>query len=368
MTWAPSAASLCAVTSPSPEVAPETTATRPSRLGSGSESHASSDRRTLAPMRVKLPTKVPSRAVSTMSENVVTLPSMPERSAKLQPNRRSRCYRAFMLGSERSAMTGVDLDDLDQDALDRFVIERAPELVAALGRDDAAIRLGLLAKVAPRLAPTQVGLYVFGKVPQYVAPEWGVACVAFDGRTLADPIASRVDAEGPLAVLVSKALTFVDEAQRGSSARYSPDVVREVVVNALVHRDLRRPSRVSVRVFADRLEVHSPGGPTRRLRRPRRPRARRGRLCPEKSTARVRGEAARPRRAARSRARADRDRGFGGARRARRDSCLAERRPRVPPPGDRQRPPAQLTAPSARTSLVDARAASSAAMVARASM
>jgi predicted HTH transcriptional regulator len=166
-----------------------------------------------------------------------------------------------MLGSERSAMTGVDLDDLDQEALERFVIDRAPELVAALGRDDAAIRLGLLAKVAPRLAPTQVGLYVFGKVPQYVAPEWGVACVAFDGRTLSDPIASRVDVEGPLTVLVAKVLAFVDEAQRGPSARYSPEIVREVVVNALVHRDLRRPSRVSVRLFADRLEVHSPGGP-----------------------------------------------------------------------------------------------------------
>ncbi len=158
-------------------------------------------------------------------------------------------------------MTGVDLDDLDQEALERFVIDRAPELVAALGRDDAAIRLGLLAKVAPRLAPTQVGLYVFGKVPQYVAPEWGVACVAFDGRTLSDPIASRVDVEGPLTVLVAKVLAFVDEAQRGPSARYSPEIVREVVVNALVHRDLRRPSRVSVRLFADRLEVHSPGGP-----------------------------------------------------------------------------------------------------------
>ena len=41
---------------------------------------------------------------------------------------------------------------------------------------------------------------------------------------------------------------------------YSEVAVREAVVNALVHRDLRRAGRVAVRVFSDRIEVWSPGG------------------------------------------------------------------------------------------------------------
>ena len=36
--------------------------------------------------------------------------------------------------------------------------------------------------------------------------------------------------------------------------------VREAVVNALIHRDLRRTGRVAVRLFSDRLEIWSPGG------------------------------------------------------------------------------------------------------------
>jgi len=37
--------------------------------------------------------------------------------------------------------------------------------------------------------------------------------------------------------------------------------VREILTNALVHRDLRKSSRVLLRLFTDRLEVWSPGGP-----------------------------------------------------------------------------------------------------------
>ena len=35
--------------------------------------------------------------------------------------------------------------------------------------------------------------------------------------------------------------------------------MREAVVNALVHRDLRRAGRIAIRRFHDRLEVWSPG-------------------------------------------------------------------------------------------------------------
>jgi predicted HTH transcriptional regulator len=174
-----------------------------------------------------------------------------------------------MMSSERTAVGSMDLDDLDLVALERFLVERAPSLVSAVGRDDAAIRLGLLAKMSPRLVPTLVGGYVFGKTPQYVFPEWGLGCVALNGHTLADPVARKADLEGPLHVLVEKALEFVGDESRSddrepsgdAQAPYAREIVREAVVNALVHRDLRRPSRVVLRVFSDRLEVQSPGGP-----------------------------------------------------------------------------------------------------------
>ena len=128
-----------------------------------------------------------------------------------------------MMSSERTAVGSMDLDDLDLVALERFLVERAPALVSAVGRDDAAIRLGLLAKMSPRVVPTLVGAYVFGKTPQYVFPEWGLGCVALNGLTLADPITRRADLEGPLHVLVQKALDFVGDESRSDDREPSGD-------------------------------------------------------------------------------------------------------------------------------------------------
>ncbi len=172
------------------------------------------------------------------------------------------------MSNERMPVPGADLDDLDLAALEAFVARRAPRLFEAAGRDETAIRLGLLARAAPRVAPTPVGLYVFGRTPQLVVPDWAVVAVAVQGRSLADPVRTRLDLEGDLGALASQAVAFVRAEMRGHGAapgiegdEYPELAVREAVVNALVHRDLRRPGRVAVRVFRDRLEVWSPGGP-----------------------------------------------------------------------------------------------------------
>lgn len=152
--------------------------------------------------------------------------------------------------------------------MDAWVTQRAPALRQAGSLEDAAIRLGLLARSAPRIAPTPVGLLVFGRMPQLVQPDWGVAAVAVRGTTLADPIRARVDLEGNLAALVNQALAFVREQVDGrglsslsdGAEEYPEAAIREAVVNALVHRDFRRAGRVAVRLFADRIEVWSPGG------------------------------------------------------------------------------------------------------------
>lgn len=183
------------------------------------------------------------------------------------------------MSNERLGVSAADLDDLDLAALDAFLAARAPALLGALSRDDVAVRLGLLTRVAPRVLPTLVGLYLFGKMPQSYFPEWGVVCSFSHGRTLLDPIERRVDLDGGLQALFDGARGFVAEmsgaragegglgpAGRGpreapEGAEYDEGVVREALINALVHRDLRKPSRVAVRMFADRLEVWSPGGP-----------------------------------------------------------------------------------------------------------
>lgn len=162
---------------------------------------------------------------------------------------------------ERTGVSAAQLDDLDRGALERYVRRRA-DLPEGDEWQPWAHRMGLLARSASRWVPTPVSLLLFGACPQLVHPEWGLSAVQVRGLVLADPIEARADLEGPLGKLLTDGLAFVAErtASVAEGAEYPPDAVREALVNALVHRDLRRPSRVSLRVFDDRLEIHNPGG------------------------------------------------------------------------------------------------------------
>ena len=174
------------------------------------------------------------------------------------------------MSHERIAVSGAELEDLDLQAMDAWMTQRAPALRHAGSLEETALRLGLLARAAPRVGPTPVGLLLFGRHPQLVQPDWGVAAVAIAGNSLADPVRLRIDIEGNLAAMVAQVLAFVREQAElrsqtplsaGSGADEYPEAaVREAVVNALVHRDLRRTGRIAVRLFKDRLEVWSPGG------------------------------------------------------------------------------------------------------------
>ena len=174
------------------------------------------------------------------------------------------------MSHERIPVPGAELDDLNLAALDAWLQQRAPALRATASLEEVALRLGLLARSAPRVAPTPVGLLLFGHTPQLVQPDWGLVAVAVRGTTLADPVLVRVDLEGNVAALVQQALTFVrGQAEPGSvangglpdgSEEYPEPALHEALVNALIHRDLRRAGRVALRRFVDRIEIWSPGG------------------------------------------------------------------------------------------------------------
>ncbi|MEM6786665.1 MAG: ATP-binding protein [Myxococcota bacterium] len=186
---------------------------------------------------------------------------------------------------ERNPVLHAHLDDVDRDALFDHVGARVRCLDA--DRERWAVRLGLLGRTGSRLAPTPVGLLCFGRRPQLVAPAWGVSAVHICGRNIADEIASVAQLEGDVGALIEGACDFVrrhalggggtpegtpraadappgasPEADLGARTprEYAEEAVREAITNALVHRDLRKPGRVGLHLYDDRLEVWSPGG------------------------------------------------------------------------------------------------------------
>jgi len=132
------------------------------------------------------------------------------------------------------------------------------------------------------VTPTVDGLLLFGTNPKRYLPQSGVRAIAYPGTSpdyatradqeLRGPLVPLADRQGALveAGLVEQALDFIGRNTQPSAElsggvridrpAYPATVLREVVVNALVHRDYSIVGTdIQVVLFEDRLEVTSPG-------------------------------------------------------------------------------------------------------------
>ena len=114
------------------------------------------------------------------------------------------------------------------------------------------------------------GALLFAKTPQYHLPAFIVKAVAFLGSQIEEEryLDSR-DISGKLADVFQQTLGFLRantravQGEQGFNSQGSseiPSIVwEELVVNALIHRDYFVSAPVRVLVFADRVEIISPG-------------------------------------------------------------------------------------------------------------
>lgn len=145
--------------------------------------------------------------------------------------------------------------------------------------EEVLTRLHIYARDKDVLRPTLAGLLMFGKYPQEFFPQLMITFVQYYG-TRADERTPRGERfvdnqrfEGPIPEMVDQAETYVMAAMRKSSLiegtlrrdipEYPREALREAVANAIAHRDYSayvRGSYIQIRLFADRIEVQSPGG------------------------------------------------------------------------------------------------------------
>jgi len=118
--------------------------------------------------------------------------------------------------------------------------------------------------------PTVGGLLVFGVSPERVLPQAGIQFAHFRGRELDADLADKKFFGGSLPRQVDNALaaikanrqvaSTIEGSRRVEAPGYPDRVFRELLVNAVVHRNYSLTgAQVRVLLFADRCEFISPG-------------------------------------------------------------------------------------------------------------
>ena len=118
--------------------------------------------------------------------------------------------------------------------------------------------------------PTVAGLLIFGREPTDFLPSASIEAACYRGERLTSH--DLVHAErlaGPVPDQIDAGIAFVVQFMQpppnarpseGPDARYDLDVVDEAIVNAVAHRDYAiSGSKIRLFLFADRLELYSPG-------------------------------------------------------------------------------------------------------------
>jgi ATP-dependent DNA helicase RecG len=174
------------------------------------------------------------------------------------------------------------LQDLNRDSFSRLIENarrRSPRVFGNADEADALAMLGVLVRHEGILMPSLAGLLSLGRYPQQFFAQLMISVAVYPhvergrsgpggirfldstalGGAIPDIVVDAVQVVQRNLRIVSRVIG----AGRLDRWEIEPEVIREAVVNALMHRDYSpqaRGTQVQVDVFPDRVEVSSPGG------------------------------------------------------------------------------------------------------------
>ena len=198
-------------------------------------------------------------------ENREFLAQALERAAAAKEEKPKKITLSTLEGAFAAGVT----EDFSTEALEQYrAIANIEEIVGSASFNRRLVQQGLLKQEDKRFTPTGFGLLLFGKEPRVVMPQAGLLATIhypdgteeprnFEGPTVLIP--------GQLEKWLDDKLPNVIDRSRMQRREVPPlpfEMVREAVVNALIHRDYDiRQAKCQLVITADTITVRSPGGP-----------------------------------------------------------------------------------------------------------
>lgn len=182
---------------------------------------------------------------------------------------------------DEKAVDGATIADLDGESV-RLLLSRlrdqSPHAYPPSLDDKVALqRLGVLT-VDPSPVPTRAGLLALGGYPQQFFPKVSVTFVHYptvDGRQTerGQRFEDNQRIEGSIPMMAQQTMAvlrnnmvrraYISGSGRAEAYEYPELALREAVVNALIHRDLKDSAlgtQVQVEMYPDRIVITNPGG------------------------------------------------------------------------------------------------------------
>ncbi|MGO8786869.1 MAG: ATP-binding protein [Terriglobia bacterium] len=185
--------------------------------------------------------------------------------------------------AELRPVSGATLADLDRRRLEDYLGHIRQQATPPIADDAAWQTLLINTEIMSEEGVTVAGMLLFGRTPNRFLPYAGIDAAAFPGKEKDYAARERMGLRGPVLPLlgsdntimenglVEQALEFVrrntpvgaileNGTRRIDRPTYPPEVIREAIVNALVHRDyLLTSTDIELVIYNDRLEVVTPG-------------------------------------------------------------------------------------------------------------
>ncbi len=203
-------------------------------------------------------------------------------------NRRLTDYEIHLMVSGRgqpvddaAPVEGASLEHLDgalvSDLL-RRLRQRRGEIFTEAADHEVLHMLGVLVEPRSDSPVSLAGLLALGRYPQQFVPQLAASFVVLptiDGSPLADGtrFIDNRPLDGPIPAIVAQAVSAMQRNMRRRSVvegagrqdvwEYPAEAIREIVANALMHRDYHAAThgtQVRISLYPDRFEVASPGG------------------------------------------------------------------------------------------------------------
>lgn len=179
---------------------------------------------------------------------------------------------------DRTKAIGAIIDQLSTEKVKDFLTKSAVKsgrigVVDNNPTQEVMNNLGIIDEFEDGVFPTVAGFLIFSQnLPQKIKAfsRYVVRCVRYKGDSVASPIVDKLDVDGTLDQHIEVIQKFILRniplgakivgAKRVEQYEYPEDAIRELVANAIIHRDyMITETYTQINIFSNRLEISNPG-------------------------------------------------------------------------------------------------------------